>query len=52
MEQELLLEIKKYIEDTEVTIDGEWGSCRNLNGLLEDKAMPPLYNKILELIKS
>ena len=52
MEKEILNEIKEYIEEKEVIIDGEWGMCRNLNGLLEDKVMPPLYFQILELLST
>lgn len=49
--KELLLEIKKYIEFTEETIDGEWGIGRNLQQLIKDNEMPDIYDKIIELLK-
>ena len=48
MTKELLLKIKKYIERSEETIDGEWGSCREYPQLIEDKAMPSIYTLVLE----
>jgi len=45
----VLDEIIEYIEDTEQTIDGEWGSCRNLKELIRDKQMPELYDKLITL---
>lgn len=46
----LLLQIKQYIEDVEVQIEGEWGSCRELDELLRDDAMPIIYYKLCETI--
>ena len=39
----------EYIEETEETIDGEWGSCRNLKELIENGDMPDLYKTLLAL---
>ena len=48
---DLLDEIIKYIEKTEETIDGEWGSGRKVKELVECNYMPELYYKILALKK-
>lgn len=45
----LLDEIIKYIEETEETIDGEWGSSRSVEELIEHNCMPELYAKMLAL---
>ena len=45
----VLDEIIEYIEDTEQTIDGEWGLNRNLKKLIKDENMPELYVKLLAL---
>ena len=45
----LLLEIIEYIEQKEVMVDGEWGSCRRLNELIKDNEMPPLWIKLKTL---
>ena len=45
----LLDEIIEYIENTEETIDGEWGSGRSLKQLIKDNEMPELYNKLILL---
>ena len=45
----LLDEIIKYIEETEKTIDGEWGSGRSVEKLIEHNCMPELYAKMLAL---
>ena len=42
-------EITEEIEETEETIDGEWGSCRNLKELIENGDMPDLYKTLLAL---
>jgi hypothetical protein len=42
----LLEDVKKYIEETQVTIDGEWGSCRGLEELKEQGLMPELYTQV------
>jgi hypothetical protein len=42
-------EIIKYIEETEKFIDGEWGSCRSVEKLIEHNCMPELYAKMLAL---
>jgi len=45
--QDILEEMKTYIESAEVTIDGEWGSCRSLEDLIAEDLMPDLYKKII-----
>ena len=45
----LIDEIIKYIEETEMRIEYEWGSCRNLEQLIKNNIMPELYNKLLAL---
>ena len=50
MEKELLLEIKKSIEEMERTVDWEWGDCRELEELISQKLMPDLYYKILKIL--
>tara|TARA_R110000803_G_scaffold198837_1_gene262710 strand:+ start:49 stop:228 length:180 start_codon:yes stop_codon:yes gene_type:complete len=45
----ILNEMINYIEETEQTIDGEWGSYRNLQELIKDNDMPKLYDKLLAL---
>jgi hypothetical protein len=45
----VLDEIIKYIEETEETIDEEWGLCRKLHELINDKDMPELYDKLLAI---
>lgn len=44
--RKLLEDVKEYIEGTEVQIDGEWGSCRDLEELQEQGAMPELYARV------
>jgi hypothetical protein len=44
--QKLLEEMLTYIEQTEVTIDGEWGSSREWEGLVRDGLVPELYKEI------
>ena len=43
---ELLDEVIKYIEMSETTIDGEWGSCRNIEQLKKDGEVTPLLEKV------
>ena len=45
----VLDEMIEYIEEMEQTIDGEWGSCRDLKELIKDECMPELYDKLLAL---
>ena len=45
----VLNEMIEYIEETEQTIEGEWGSCRNLKELIKDEDMPDLYKTLLTL---
>jgi hypothetical protein len=48
---ELLQKMVEYVEDKEVIIDGEWGSCRDLEELIQDEEMPELYFELTNLIK-
>ncbi|MEY2882167.1 MAG: hypothetical protein RLZZ15_4547, partial [Verrucomicrobiota bacterium] len=45
--KQLLHDVKSYIESTEVSNDGEWGSSRSLAELIEAKAMPEIYARVL-----
>ena len=47
-----LLQVKTYIEDTEVSNDGEWGLGRTLEELIELKSMPKVYYDTLALIEA
>lgn len=51
--KDLLLEIKAYIEQTEETIDGEWGMGRTFEQLLSADALNDdgLYAKVLAAIE-
>lgn len=49
--RKVLLDCKEYIESAEETIDGEWGRCRNIIELIEQNAMPKLYNDVCEILK-
>ena len=51
MNVEFLLKVKKYIEESEVIFDGEWGSGYDLEELLKNVEMPDIYNEVLELLK-
>jgi hypothetical protein len=46
-DDEFLLRLRKYIEQVEVMIDGEWGECRTLEELIAEHKMPPLYAEVL-----
>jgi hypothetical protein len=48
---ELLLKIKKYIEETEKTLDGEWGSSRKIEQIILDGDMPDVYTEVLKEIE-
>lgn len=48
--QKLLESVKKYIERTEVTIDGEWGGSRTLEELQDEGVMPRLYDKVCKVL--
>jgi len=55
-DKEFLLGIKNYIEDMELIIDGMiariWcGPCRDINELIADNAMTPLYNEVLSRLE-
>ena len=46
---EVLNDILKYIENTQVQIDGEWGDGRTLEQLIVNKEMPKLYHDLIDL---
>ena len=46
-DDEFLLRLRKYIEQVEVVIEGEWGSGRTLEELTAEHKMPPLYAEML-----
>ena len=43
MSKYILTKMKKYIEETEVTIDEEWGKCRSLEQIIADGDMTRLF---------
>ena len=47
----LLKDTKRYIEEVEVKIDGEWGGCRSVEELVKEDAMPELYARVLDAIE-
>jgi len=49
-DQAFLLALKKYIEQVEVQIEGEWGICRHLERLIEEQDMPEIYAEVLRRI--
>jgi hypothetical protein len=51
VEKELIHEIIAYIEGTEQMMESEWGMCRGLKALIEEKEMPEIYYKLLEIVK-
>lgn len=44
--QQLLEEMKQYIEETQVELDAEFGDHRSVEQLAAAGKMPPLYAKI------
>lgn len=42
-------EIIEYIEECELTIDGEWNGGRSLDEIIASNSMPELYNRLIEL---
>ena len=48
----LLREVKEYIEGTEERIDGEWGTCRSAQTLIEARDMPDVYWKVVTAIEA
>jgi ribosome-associated protein YbcJ (S4-like RNA binding protein) len=50
MKRELIKQIKEYIEETEVKVDGEWGDCRDLKELIRDGEMPDIYFEVCNLL--
>ena len=51
-DKEFFLKLKRYIEDAEHKIDGEWGHCRSVEQLISDGEMPDLYFQVLQRITS
>jgi hypothetical protein len=47
---QLLIDIKKYIEESEEMIEGEWGRCRSVKMLIEDNDMPPVYDEVCKML--
>ena len=45
----VLDEMIEYIEEAVETVDGEWGSCRDIERLKKDDCMPELYHKLIAL---
>jgi len=52
VETKIFEEILEYIRNTEETIDGEWGSCRDFIELERDEEVPELYYKVKDLLLS
>ncbi len=46
-DKEFLQAVREYIEQAEVQIEGEWGTCRNLDELIAEASMPELYAEVL-----
>lgn len=51
MNEDLLLEMKKYIEETEIENSREYGLGESLEELIKQDTMPTVYSKILKLLK-
>ncbi len=49
---EFLAEVRKYIEEMEERVDGEWGLARELHELIADGKMPELYTEVLRRIEA
>ena len=47
---DMLVEIRDYVEEVEVKIDGEWGSGRTVEQLIAAGYMPDFYPKICKMI--
>lgn len=45
--RQLLQDVKTYIEEMEARIDGEWGSTRDFDKILEDGDEPEIYRRIV-----
>jgi hypothetical protein len=48
----VLSKIKGYIESTEVTIDGEWGLCRNFDEIHKAGEVTETYDLICEILSA
>jgi hypothetical protein len=51
MKKELMQEIMNYIEATEQTLEWEFGSCRELEEMIEQDSMPDVWKKLRGLLK-
>jgi hypothetical protein len=49
-DKEFLIELKKYIENMEEAVDGEWGICRSIEEIIAAEAMPNIYYDVLQRI--
>ena len=47
---DLMNEMKEYIENVAVRLDGEFGKGRSLKEIILDDNMPELYKKICKLM--
>ena len=47
----LLEKLKIYIERTEETLEGEWGSARHIEELIAEGSMPSLYFEVVDILK-
>ena len=45
-----LYRVKQYIENQQVTIDGEWGVGRSVEELIADGEMPELWHEVCAAI--
>lgn len=60
MDKALIKEILEYVEQVEEQIDGEWGSCRSFQQILEDNkngkhdslhdTIPDFYFKLKQML--
>jgi hypothetical protein len=50
-DEEFLLTVIDYIQETEVRNDQEWGLCRSLSELVTDNAMPGVYAEALRRLR-
>lgn len=48
--KDFLLEIIKYINDLETTIDDEFGMCRSIEEIISEEEMPEIYTKLKALV--
>ncbi len=51
MKLKLLLRIKAYFEETQITLENEYGNSRDLQQLLDKQLMPEAYYEVLKQIE-